>query len=337
MKKNVKIIISTCVLVLWGMQAIKSYAAMTEDAVDQYVEVYVAEYDESIKICNKEILYNEEEEETAILYQLFPEGYIVIEPDDYRIIEYSWSVDYPFIEDEINYYNGPLQYYFKTTEMFQHSRTGSFIDVDGYKEIRLSYESQEKNIETDDTISMLSARSSSYSLTTALRTFDYNPDGRCGSVAAAILFAYYEDAIDSAMVSSYLLSDSTGKIFTDYLKPHIEDLDGETGSSTSDLVSGMGWYISNVGLYNTYSVLSANNPQYVTCVNCINVGRPVIVDLNEHPTYNEHWVVGYGYQYNQTSDENTSFVLVNDGWGNNGIYINWSYIGDLVYLNKPEW
>lgn len=331
--------IVTVILLCTMTERREANAAISYDAVDQYVESYVAEYGKSIRIGNKERLYNEKGEETAILYQLVPNGYMVVNPDNCRIIEYSFSVNYPFVTGENNFYSGPLQYYHKNAEMFQHSLTGSLVSTNEMKNMRLGYEIG-ANLKAKSNLynlpAMLSMRSVNYSLGTALRTFDYNPDSRCGSVAASILFAYYDDAVDSNMVSTYLLSDSSGKRFSDYLKPHIEDLDGVEGSNTSDLTSGMEWYISNVGLYNTYCVYSVINANVVTYVNCVNLGRPVIVDLDAHPTYNEHWVVGYGYQYNRLSDENTMFVIVNDGWGNNGIYINWSYVGDLVYLNKPD-
>ena len=136
------------------------------------------------------------------------------------------------------------------------------------------------------------------------------------------------------MVSSYLLSDSTGQIFSNYLKPYIEDLDNLPGSNASDVVFGMSWYLANVGLSSSYSVLSAGNPLFITYLYCINLGRPVVVGLTSHPTYGEHWVAGYGYY--QDTILHANFAIVNDGWGSNGININWVYVDNLIYLNYPD-
>ena len=205
----------------------------------QYVNSFIAAVsDEPVQISDKKILYNEEGGTAALLYELSPEGYIVVEPNDCEVIEFSLANAYPYVDNEINYYNGPLQYYVKVGELFQHSRSGSVIDVEDYREIRSDYESRTKSTESNSPFSMFASIPSSNKLGTKLRTFDYNNDGRCGSVAAAILFAYYHDAIDSSIVPSYLLSDSNGKIFTDYLKPHIEDVDGTPGSLTEHLFQG---------------------------------------------------------------------------------------------------
>lgn len=49
-------------------------------------------------------------------------------------------------------------------------------------------------------------------------------------------------------------------------------------------------------------------------------------NIKGHPTYNNHWVTGYGYSDN--------FAIVNNGWGSNGIYINLSYGTSLVYITN---
>lgn len=341
MKVNVKIVFLICALLFCNIQTVKIDAATTDDKVGQYVNSFIAAVsDEPVQISDKRILYNEEGETAALLYELSPKGYIVIEPNECEVIEFSLANAYPYVENEINYYNGPLQYYVKTGELFQHSRSGSVIDVEEYREIRSGYESGTKSTEANSPYSMLASIPSSNKLGTKLRTFSYNPDGRCGSVAAAILFAYYHDAIDSSMVPSYLLSDSNGKIFTDYLKPHLEDIDGMSGSHTEEVVSGMRWYIATRGLYDKYSVYSVYNPDYITLVNCINIGRPSIVrlisDEEDDLPYKNHWVVGYGYRNLNFANKDDCFVILNDGWGKNEVEVKWSYVTRLVFLNKPD-
>lgn len=331
-----KIFVVAMVLILFSANSLEAYAAEVKDTTDNYVKTFLAEQDKKVIIYNKAPLFNEKEEVVAILYQLLPAGYLVIEPETCRIVEYSWNIEYPYEENGNNYYNGPLQYYSKENGLFQHKRTGRLVESEQLQELRINNVEWTQNFRSINSALLMSNYAHQNSLATPLRTFNENDDGRCGSVAASILFAYYDDAIDSDMVENYLLSDPTGEIFSDYLKPHLEDIDGASGSTTNELIAGMEWYLLVAGVYNTYEVYSAINGSPITYVNCIGYGRPVIIDLDAHPSYHEHWVVGYGYQYNQLSNENTMFALVNDGLGHNGIYINWGYIGDLVYLNKPD-
>lgn len=140
-------------------------AAITEDIdPDQYVEAFVAEASEELihivgtdtfvpavsekpVIRDKKILYNEEGGTAAFLYELSPEGYLVLEPNECKVIEYSFSNAYPYVENGMNYYNGPLQYYTKNGDEFQHSSSGSIIDAEDYREMRLNFESRTKGEE----------------------------------------------------------------------------------------------------------------------------------------------------------------------------------------------
>ena len=337
MSKRTIIVIIICVIQIFSMRPAKTMASEVTGRDLKAIEVFLEKYDEVNQVGTPKVLYNDDGNECALLYLLYPMGYVVIESKNDLIVEYSFSTSYPYIENEINYYNGPLQYYILDNGGYKHTHTGQIIDEQHYRASRIRFERIAKQSSSSFfDQSLLHNRSPySYSLSTALRTFDYNNDGRCGSVAVAILLAYYDDVYDPSMVSSYLLSDSTGQIFTDYLKPHIEDLDNIPGSSTADVAAGLHWYFSVNNLYSTYSAITglAGYISFTTYKNCINIGRPVILDLDDHPTYGEHWVVGHGYDTFTNSNQN--FAIVNNGWGNNGMYINWSYIGDIIYLNYP--
>lgn len=174
-----------------------------------------------------------------------------------------------------------------------------------------------------------------YTIVSGLRTFDYNPDLRCGSIAAAILLAYYDDEVDDDIVDDErFLSDGTGEAFSDYLYDEIEGL--IPTSYTRDVRNGLDWYLEQVGFDDQYSAASVSDASCAEYSDLIYAGTPVIIDLNDHPSYGEHWVVGYGTDV-QVLEMGiyyiaSVFAIVNDGHGDNGVYINWDYVGDIVYL-----
>lgn len=160
------------------------------------------------------------------------------------------------------------------------------------------------------------------------QNFSYNNDGRCGSVAAAILLCYYDDNGYSSLVSATHCNDEVA--FTDYLYDHIEGVSASEGSSTSDLVSGLTWYIREESLGAWLGVRSRSVSSYVTYKTQVNTGTPVILDLDNDPRYSEHWVVGYNYETIGSSD----YATVVDGHGDDEALVNWDYVDDSVYLEE---
>lgn len=66
----------------------------------------------------------------------------------------------------------------------------------------------------------------------------------------------------------------------------------------------------------------------------IQKNRPLIVGLTNHPTYEEHWVVGTGYSIVRSSSLGyANIVIVNDGWGNRGIRVNNVYVDGCLYIS----
>ena len=74
----------------------------TEDKLEQYVNEFIATvFDEPVQIREKEKLHYKGGE-TALLYHLSPEGYILIEPNECKVIEFSMSAAYSYRENEIS-------------------------------------------------------------------------------------------------------------------------------------------------------------------------------------------------------------------------------------------
>lgn len=136
---------------------------------------------------------------------------------------------------------------------------------------------------------------------------------------------YYYDYVDSYMVPSWHVTD-TGESLIKLIEPYLDG--SEPGSNTADAVSGLNWYFRWRGISSKYTAVSQSPATFSKYGQIIRSNRPVLIDLDAHPTYNEHWVVGYGYIIRGSA----YYADVNDGWGSTGIIINMSYVGDIVYI-----
>lgn len=165
------------------------------------------------------------------------------------------------------------------------------------------------------------------------RPYNYNPDGRCGSTALAITLMYYDDYIDSYMVPDWIANaDNTGKYFTDLLLPHV-DTDGQPGTSNSELSNGANWYFAYRGISKTYHSIQVFNVSFDYYRSLIEKDRPIMIAIYSHPTYKNHWIVGYGYYYQSYGSNVRRMILANDGWGNSYREINFDYAGSFVLFN----
>lgn len=277
-------------------------------------------------------LYNTDSNIIAWLYTLNPTGYIVLDESQEIVVEFSFSNNIEYLDDSPLYYGGPTQFY---------QNDGSFYNIRTQAPVSESSLDQKSSSFVDTTALMLNdpvsgispiANTPPYSIDSSeFQLYDYNPDGRCGSVAAAILLAYYKDNGYSGLVSSTHYNNDVS--FTNYLVPHIEDLDDISGSYPADVASGLNWYLEQKG-YDSKLSAYYSDEDFSSYTKKIDAGDPVCLLMNGEPTYNNHWVVGYGYDYDQIIIKYNRFAIVDDGWGDIDININWDYIVSLVYLKE---
>lgn len=282
-------------------------------------------------------LYDIENKVIAYYYEITPTGYCIIDGFG-NIIECAFNKRKELPNGKIFYLSPTLlcskenNEYINTEnkaieKVSEKSDFGNKINT-----IAQKYKSKSTDEISNKDIKRLSARANYNTISASCRTYSFNPDGRCGSTASAILLMYYNDYIDDYMVlSSYETNDGVSLI--NLLVPHIEGDDPANGSNTAEVVSGLNWYLRWKGRAGNYVATSSASIYYSTYMSIIDSGRPAIIDLNAAPTYGEHWVVGYGYQKYPRSDRTYAYYIVNDGWGKNGVYILSDYVGDAVYLN----
>lgn len=65
----------------------------------------------------------------------------------------------------------------------------------------------------------------------------------------------------------------------------------------------------------------------------INRSRPIIIGTTNHPTFGDHWIIGHGYF---TSPVDGNYVIVNNGWGNNNVWIEPSttYLDGTIHFTN---
>ena len=116
-----------------------------------------------------------------------------------------------------------------------------------------------------------------------------------------------------------------------------------TGSSTDDVVEGLGNILSDKFDESQYSITHDEkgwffgwSPISSTPIKAeIDSGRPLIIGLDSDLGGTDHWVVGYGYQdYNYPGDSETySGYIVHFGWPNRyNVWINESWCDSYIAL-----
>lgn len=326
MKKGLKVLLSIIsVIVIFGIQ-MGALAADTATGIDiNRVYQLLQAHGENQSIDDQVLLYDSNEQVIASGYSLSPHGYVILDLAG-NPIEYSFNNDCPFSLTEKTYYTGPLEYHEKEADGSYRNLTTFETSTQSSLDERSSAFRQAAAVDSMVSIRSTAATSSyyTYTLPHATHTYSYNPDSRCGSVAAAIWLMYYDECLDDNTVPSNLVS-SDGVTLINFLVPHIEG-DPHSGSTTAELAAGLNWYFQWRNLDQWFTADITKNASMSDYIAGIDWDVPTIVDLNSHFAYGEHWVVGYGYSYSSSSEE----IIVNDGWGRTGVYISMHYVGDTV-------
>lgn len=281
-------------------------------------------------------LYDSEENPAFLCFSLNDKGYIIINRYDFSIPEYSLRNSNVFLNSKKKiYYDGPLNYLELSGEELIDAKSGMVLStIDEFKiksrlemNDKLSINEKLKKIDTlMEYKEIYRTETEPIVLSHKLETYDYNPDGRCGSVATAILLQYYDNNINESYVPDRYDYEN-GLI--NHLVPYIEGT--SMGSTPEELKNGLNDYLDDQNIINPANLYSYSISRIKSKIDS---DRPIIVDLNNHSTYNEHWVVAHGYNIvDKIILPDIVTVIVNDGWGNNDINIDPANIGKLVYLD----
>ena len=304
--KKIKFLGMLVMMVLFMLIPEKADAANVD--VNMIARTHKVEYSSGIN------LYNWSNEIIAVKYDLSPIGYVIVDVNNGQIIELCETRNNEFISEKgiRYYYNNVLDYYaFKQNNLINNNQQNSLVDM---KEAGNVGELGKVVID----------KSNKHALSHPTFAFSYNPDGRCGSVAAAILLKYYDQYVDDNIVP-VSLQQYTGVNLINKLKSYIEPNGG--GSNYTTLKNGINNYLKWRGLKRRIkNYLRSDDPKKVLSKikNKIHVNCPVIVGLASHPTYKNHWVVCIGYR--------GYLLFINDGWGNRDVACNFSYVDGVLFF-----
>lgn len=287
---------------------------------------------ENMGEITKEIpLLNSDGETTAYCLEC-TSGYLIYDMNG-NIVEYSPTNESPFVNvDSDAYYGGPLNYIAEENEKLIDINTNEEIEHVDFVPIAEETTAVSEVI-TDSNVSTQALANGNGTIETKVngfpRNLNYNTGGYCGALAATQLFLYIADYKDSSILTSYY-KDNPQNLYN-YLKQLIPSY-----TSGYNLYKGMNDAMnSNVISLNQTAVGAGVQDVWGLAYYIINTTQmPSILLIQDHETYNDHWVVTYGvvkcfYNY-QLVDR---FYIVNNGYGKNGVRINIKYQYNLVYLS----
>lgn len=278
-------------------------------------------------------LYSDENVVIGYCYD-FDNAYLITNSSG-DVVEHSPTANSPYFNsDNTAFYGGPLEYYNVVDNGFVNIATDELVNDFNSVDISSLLSVNYTSMSMDDNISF---SSSGYDVKThrvsgTLRTLDYNEENGCGPLAFAIMLFYYYDYISASYIGPFFENYPEAlydMLLSLYFTP---DTNGSYGTSYQSLSSAMNEYFEDRNLSTT--AVANNSIKFHTMVNYwIQSNRPVIVGLYDndgiagngnHWNIN-HWVIAYGlkYYYMDGQHYQTEYI-VNDGWGNNNVYITYS-------------
>lgn len=160
---------------------------------------------------NSFYLYNFHDEPIAIFYKLNPVGYAIYDYQNTPVLEYSKEHDHPFYKNPYQkyYYAGAFNYYEFSDGGFKNLATGEILNTDSVDYITpsdfyaISPDSDTYDLQATEGPVYLFNETRLYNCNTDDNLSYFFPDlpssdlsdcpGVCGSLACAILLAYYDD------------------------------------------------------------------------------------------------------------------------------------------------
>jgi hypothetical protein len=283
-------------------------------------------------------LYNLSGERIAQCYSLEPQGYFIVSVSG-ETLEYSLETSSPYPKtSDIYYYNGFLEYYVN-----ENGRYISTVTKESYSVSQItSNKSLESFSNPDKTFYPLSGINYVLPGTPSTIAATTSNGWYCTITGVAILLDYYErykgggcfrTGITSANeLRSYL--NSAKYIYNGGL---LLSEAAAGGTENGVYYKGLRSYFNNAtgvtakSVYiNTYSLQSIIDHIYSS-------RRPVLIDINTSAispgAKTRHIVFAYGLGYDAVLSS-AQMIIVNNGWGDNNIWINSSILlgHEILYL-----
>lgn len=304
----------------------ESYTLSKYSDETNYVKSFLISIKKDSNISEPIELSNFNNSLEALAFNIDSGGYIILNTNDYNIVEMSFDNSSPYDKNDSNYYNGPLQYYAKENDKYISIMDNNIVNIEN---IETFYHTKKEPY----LISLKKQNLSTYDISRSLDVEKhlngslsqwYVSGNNCGSIACAIMMKYYDAYIDGNYVdSAYESKNNLIALMQQYV--------GSGSTMYSSIVGGLTQYFFNKNINNTCNVSSGFS--FSLLMSKINNNRPLIYLMQNHPSYGNHYVIAHGY-FN--SDINGKYMIINDGWGRNNVWINSNntYVYKTIYLGK---
>lgn len=305
--------------------------AETFDLEKEYIKLYLQNVHETeIDIQNLKPLLNTSGFAKYLYVTFFSdngEGYVILDIDNFTIIEMATNHTAPFDDSKEMIYIGPLSYIEisgnKLIEPFTKEEVteSDLLTIQSRTITELSLEEKLEKIETLKTKratrkTITGAGNSSWAFS-AGRYY-----GDCGINVVAMIEKWYDKYESSNYLPPSLSSEAEIKesIFY-FLNEQYEMTESRAASCLRD-------HSREVGLNGKYIYTSHTSYDWADTCNRLDDDYPVILSIKYHPVYNYHYVVAVGYSDDGDPDYNQLYI--NDGWGDY-VWIDQSYANQAIF------
>lgn len=314
-----------------------------------------------LSVASSQPLYSPTNEIAAYYYTFSPTGYAIVSVQG-EVVEWSPTATREIPTNQTVYYAGPLSYFTKSGVSYVDVYSGEAYRAAVIAARYAEFESTAQAYAAPTDIAPAAITPppetpiTTLSGSTAELPAAYRHHGTecgcgytrvCGTVAVCILIKYYNDYICPGIVPSWGPDPNDSGSFIHYMltytqpqytDPDYDDTSNDArGAYSSELASGINafWGVHNrIDAYNGYSA-TYGTFSYSNYKNIISDERPCILLLQDHYTYHNHFVVGYGWYEEYFSGVlGSTFCTVADGWGAVGVHISTSYITQTVSISE---
>ncbi len=285
---------------------------------------------DSIAIIRARYLYDFANCPIAVLYEFSPKGYAIYDFETSIVLEYSKDDNHPFYveTDKVYYYNGVFEYYIAEDDVFVNLATGAIADTSKnygrsnfYHPTESSMNSKLEMRATENPVYLANStrfyncnRQSNYGYFYPGFTEEEIADipGVCGSVACAIMVAYYDDYKSSLAGTGDFATDwkktggsaSSGTYGIDLVKEFVPLVE-LNGNGSIFLNPGMAAYLNSHGISGGCSLgILTVYQQTKNAIGPNGDGVPLIIGTSNH------YCVAIGYK-----NIDGKKIFVNTGWG----------------------
>lgn len=348
MKQIIKTVSFFCIftILLGCIHFVKAENVKSEYLFDQETLSTIKSFskdNDNIEINQVINLYDCDNSLNAKCYLLEPKGYAVFNSCNV-LVEASFDDDKVFHTIKMSsgeklYYAGPFNFFKKTNDGFSNIINDKEVSQGTFYLLNKQYDEKSQGTKTK-VITSNSIQPQGvkiyYTLPGNMRNYSYNPNGICGATASAMALMYYKDNVDSSLVRPWH-DTSTGEELIRLIAPQMHgSLDNPVGATVADVVSGCNFYFRWRGVSNNYSALSSfvsnKSTAFSDMKNIIQSNRPIVLLINSHPTYGDHYITVYEV-FQDVGFVDAYYVTARNGWGGTAI-VSLNYATGYIYFNR---